>query len=204
MLNRKRENRGLPTKLAQVSDAAELIAKAKVGDRVALESLLRSQLPLVYRYLAVKMGREHPDLEDVVQEVLISAAGSIGSLRAEHDGSVPKWFIAIANHKVADHRRRSMARPLVSLDGAVPMDSAVAAVDVEEVVSQRFRDRRVRQAMRELTSEQEEVLVLRFVLGFEGPQVAAITGRTLGAVKALQHRGLSSLQKLLAGQVELA
>jgi RNA polymerase sigma-70 factor (ECF subfamily) len=97
-----------------------------------------------------------------------------------------------------------MARPLVSLDGAIPMDSAVAAVDVEEVVSQRFRDRRVRQAMRELTSEQEEVLVLRFVLGFEGPQVAAITGRTLGAVKALQHRGLSSLQKLLAGQVELA
>jgi RNA polymerase sigma-70 factor (ECF subfamily) len=56
--------------------------------------------------------------------------------------------------------------------------------------------------MRGLTSEQEEVLVLRFVLGFEGAQVAAITGRTLGAVKALQHRGLASLEKVLAVQEE--
>jgi RNA polymerase sigma-70 factor (ECF subfamily) len=179
-----------------VSDQAELVAKAKGGNRVALESLLRSQLPLVYRYVAVKMGRDHPDLEDVVQEVLISAARSISGLRAEHDGSVPKWFLSIANHKIADNRRRSFARP------QIPIDGAIAAVDVEEVVAQRHRDRFVREAMRELTPEQEEVLVLRFVLGFEGAQVAAITGRTLGAVKALQHRGLASLEKLLAGHEE--
>jgi RNA polymerase sigma-70 factor (ECF subfamily) len=148
------------------------------------------------------MGRDHPDLEDVVQEVLISAAGAIGGLRAEHDGSVPKWFLSIANHKVADHRRRSLARPQISLDGELPPDTAVAAIDVEEVVARRHQDRRVREAMRGLTSEQEEVLVLRFVLGFEGAQVAAITGRTLGAVKALQHRGLASLEKVLAVQEE--
>lgn len=157
---------------------------------------------MVYRYVAVKMGRDHPDLEDVVQEVLISAAGSIGNLRAEHDGSVPKWFLSIANHKVVDYRRRSMARPQVSLDGEVPPDSVVAAIDIEDVVANRYRDRRVRLALRELTPEQEEVLLLRFALGFEGSQVAAITGRTLGAVKALQHRGLASLEKLLAGQEE--
>jgi RNA polymerase sigma-70 factor (ECF subfamily) len=185
-----------------VSDQAELVAKAKGGDRVALESLLRSQLPLVYRYVAIKIGRDHPDLEDVVQEVLISAAGSIAGLRAEHDGSVPKWFLSIANHRIADQRRRSLARPQIPLDGATPADGAIAAVDVEEVVAQRHRDRFVREAMRELTPEQEEVLVLRFVLGFEGAQVAAITGRTLGAVKALQHRGLASLEKLLAGHEE--
>jgi RNA polymerase sigma-70 factor (ECF subfamily) len=51
--------------------------------------------------------------------------------------------------------------------------------------------------MSNLTAEQEEVLVLRFVLGFDGDQTAAITQRTLGAVKALQHRGLASLERLL-------
>ena len=51
--------------------------------------------------------------------------------------------------------------------------------------------------MAELTAEQEEVLVLRFVLGYDGEQTAGITGRTLGAVKALQRRALASLQKLL-------
>jgi RNA polymerase sigma-70 factor (ECF subfamily) len=187
-----------------VSEQAELVAKAKGGDRAALEALLRSQLPMVYRYVAMKMGRDHPDLDDVVQEVLVAAAGSIGGVRAEHDGSVPKWFLSIANHKIADFRRRSMARPQIYLEDANPEDTAVASVDIEEVVVQRHRNRLVREAMRGLTPEQEEVLVLRFVLGFDGAQVAAITGRTLGAVKALQFRGMASLGKLLAGEEELA
>lgn len=159
-------------------------------------------LPMVFKFVSMKMGRDHADLEDVVQETLVAAAGSIGSLRAEREGSAPKWFLTIARHKVADHYRRSLARPQASPDGELAVDIFTEGQDVPEIVIQRDRERRLHAAMHELTPEQEEVLVLRFVLGFDGAQVAAITGRMPGAVKALQHRGLASLEKLLVRQGE--
>jgi RNA polymerase sigma-70 factor (ECF subfamily) len=180
---------------------AQLIDKARRGDRRALESLLEAHLPMVYKFVSMKMGREHADLEDVVQETLIAAANSIGGLRAERDGSMPKWLLTIARHKVADQYRHSLSRPQPAPDGdlaAFPSGDQ----DVPEIVAQRDRDRRLREAMQELTPEQEEVLVLRFVLGFDGARVAAITGRTPGAVKSLQHRGLASLEKLLVRHAE--
>src|ERR1700674_5054094 len=170
--------------------ADELVKRAKNGDSQALDALLERHLPMVYRFVSMRLGREHADLDDVVQETLISAARSIGSLRAERDGAVPAWFLTIARHKVADHFRRTPERAEL-LDAS----AETRGPDVGEIVSERERDSRLREAMRQLTAEQEKVLVLRFVLGFDGEQTAAITGRTVGAVKALQHRGLASLEK---------
>lgn len=170
----------------------ELVERAKNGDVKALDALLERHLSMVYRFVSMRLGANRADLDDVVQETLIAAAGSIGSLRAERDGAVPAWFLTIARHKVADHFRRSPV-PTDELD----VQASISGPDVQEIVTKRDRDRRLRAAMKELTSDQEEVLVLRFVLGFDLHQTAAITDRTAGAVKALQHRGLASLEKLL-------
>lgn len=170
----------------------ELAERAKNGDAKALDELLEHFLPMVYRFVSMRLGANRADLDDVVQETLIAAASSIGSLRAERDGAVPAWFLTIARHKVADHFRRLPA-PTEEMDH----QTSTGGPDVHEIVTGRDRDRRLREAMRDLTSDQEDVLVLRFVLGFDLNQTAAITGRTTGAVKALQHRGLASLEKLL-------
>jgi RNA polymerase sigma-70 factor (ECF subfamily) len=167
----------------------ELLRRAKNGDQKALDAFLEMHLPVVFRFVSMRLGRDHADVDDVVQETLIAAAGSIHGLRAEREGAVPAWFLSIARHKVADNLRR---RP-----HQVDVSAVAEGLDVQEIVSDRDRDLRLRAAMAELTSEQEEVLVLRFVLGYDGEQTAGITGRTLGAVKALQRRALASLQKLL-------
>jgi RNA polymerase sigma-70 factor (ECF subfamily) len=174
-----------------------LVDRAKRGDRSALEELLEKHLAMVFRFVTMRLGAPRADVEDVVQETLIAAAGSINGLRAERDGAIPKWLLAIARHKVADHYRRSPASTETSIDGEVGSAEHEIA-DVAEIVSARDRRRRVRQALRGLTPEQSEVVELRFILGFDLAEVAAMTGRSVGAVKALQHRGLASLQKLLA------
>jgi RNA polymerase sigma-70 factor (ECF subfamily) len=51
-----------------------------------------------------------------------------------------------------------------------------------------------------LTEEQQEVVLLRFLQGLQISEVATITGRSEGAVKALQFRALRSLQKILADE----
>ena len=64
-------------------------------------------------------------------------------------------------------------------------------------MAERDQTARLREALRGLTPEQEEVLILRFILGFGINETAEITRRPAGAVKSMQHRALASLQQML-------
>jgi RNA polymerase sigma-70 factor (ECF subfamily) len=178
-------------------ERANLAAQAKSGNRPAVNALLERHLTTVYKFVAVKVGPDHPELDDIVQETLIGAAGSIRGLRGETDAQVAGWLLSIARHKVADHLRARYRNPHESLQ----TDAAGKLVDptppVDELVVERDRAERLREALKELTPEQEEVLILRFILGFGINEVAEITRRPAGAVKSMQHRALSSLQQKL-------
>jgi RNA polymerase sigma-70 factor (ECF subfamily) len=58
----------------------------------------------------------------------------------------------------------------------------------------------LRRALQKLTEEQQEVILLRFLQGLQISEVAVATGRSEGAVKALQFRALRSLQKILVDE----
>jgi RNA polymerase sigma-70 factor (ECF subfamily) len=55
-------------------------------------------------------------------------------------------------------------------------------------------------ALQTLTPEQQQVIALKFLEGFSNAEVADLMGKPIGAVKALQHRGLARLQALLVPQ----
>ena len=174
-----------------------MLAKAKRGDAAALNALLEAHLAMVYRFVGLKVGPDSPELDDIVQETLIGASRSIRGFQGETDAQVAGWMLSIARHKVADHLRARYSRP----DQALPESAGAALVDtsasVDSVVAERDRAARLRQELTSLTPEQEEVLTLRFLLGFDIHEVAEITRRPEGAVKSLQHRALASLQKRL-------
>jgi RNA polymerase sigma-70 factor (ECF subfamily) len=56
---------------------------------------------------------------------------------------------------------------------------------------------RVRQALAGLDPAQREVVALRFLVGLPLQEVALILGKTITAVKSLQHRGLVVLRGAL-------
>jgi RNA polymerase sigma-70 factor (ECF subfamily) len=177
-----------------------LAARAKAGDRPALNALLEAHLATIYRFVSMKMGAGHPELDDIVQETLIGASTSIRGLRGETNPQVAGWLLSIARHKVADHLRARYSHPHESLDGATGAQFADPGLPVDEQVMAIHRGDQVREAMRLLTPEQEEVLTLRFVLGFAIEEVAEITHRPAGAVKSMQHRALASLQQKLGAE----
>lgn len=179
-------------------DQPNLAARAKAGDRAAVNALLERHLTTVYKFVAVKVGPEHPELDDIVQETLIGAAGSVGRLRGESNAQVAGWLLSIARHKVADHLRARYRNPHESLQAASADRLADPQRPVDEQVAERDRAARLREALKGLTPEQEEVLVLRFILGFGINEVAEITRRPAGAVKSMQHRALASLQQRLS------
>jgi RNA polymerase sigma-70 factor (ECF subfamily) len=174
----------------------ELIAAARGGDRKALEALFERALSPVYRYVGFKLGSTNRDVEDVVQETFIGAMGSISRLRGDDEAALMSWLLSIARFKVADHLRARYRQPTDSLDDDNRPEVGATA-DVEAMVIQGTEEQWLRDAIRELTPEQEEVITLRFLMGYEIEHVASMVGRTEGAVKALQHRALSTLRRRL-------
>jgi RNA polymerase sigma-70 factor, ECF subfamily len=76
-------------------------------------------------------------------------------------------------------------------------DKSPDSENTEESTEQNIQQRRVRAAMQELTSDQQQVIALKFFEGWENEQIAQALHKPIGAIKSLQHRALHHLQKVL-------
>lgn len=131
-------------------------------------------------------GQGAPDPEDLLGEVFLQVARSIGGfVGGERD--LRRWVFAIARNRFVDDQRRRARRPQVG--GDVVPDRAVEPPG--------GGDDDLRAALATLTDDQREVIGLRFVADLSLEEVAELTGRPLGAVKSMQHRALAALARAL-------
>jgi RNA polymerase sigma-70 factor (ECF subfamily) len=145
--------------------------------------------PAVLGYLRAQRA---PDPEDILGEVFLQVARDLPRFRGDDD-ALRRWVFSIAHNRLLDARRRQSRRPQL-VDRAlpeVPMPAPADPVDPDLVA-----------ALAELTPDQREVVVLRFVADLPLADVARITSRRTGAVKALQHRALEALGRALAPSVD--
>ena len=144
----------------------------------------RALAPHVLAYLrAQRVG----DPEDLLGEVFLQVARDINRFSGDAP-ALRRWVFAIAHNRVLDARRRAARRPQVS-DGVVP--ELPTGPPPEPV------DPALVAALQSLTPEQREVILLRFVADLSLEDVAKVTKRKVGAIKALQHRGLENLGRHL-------
>lgn len=143
----------------------------------------------VYRYVRYRLGDEQA-AEDIASDVFVRL------LEASQKGRGPQtnlraWLLGTASHIVTDHMRRSYRRPTEALTENVLDPLAVPADEVDR----RERGEKVRAAMQLLTPEQQHVLALRFGEGYSLEETAAAMNKNINAIKALQFRALTSLQR---------
>jgi RNA polymerase sigma-70 factor (ECF subfamily) len=172
----------------------DVIDRARGGDRAAFAELYDTYVDSVYRYLLYRV-REASDAEDLTSEVFTRAFANIHRYRWQGK-SFLAWLYTIARNAVTDRRRRE--RPTVDIDTAFSLaeDGPTAherAVHGEQVVA-------LRGAVKYLTTEQQQVLALRFESNLSSRQVAKLLGKNEGAIRALQFRALGRLRKLLRDQ----
>ena len=149
--------------------------------------LYRRLAPAVLGYLRAQRA---DDPEDLLGEVFLQVARDVGRFSGDDD-ALRRWVFTIAHHRLIDDRRRRARRPQLS-DAELP-DVPVAGGEWEPA------DPALVGALDRLTAEQREVVLLRFVADLPLEAVARITGRKTGAVKALQHRALETLGRILRG-----
>ncbi|MFZ1396192.1 MAG: sigma-70 family RNA polymerase sigma factor, partial [Candidatus Promineifilaceae bacterium] len=101
-----------------------------------------------------------------------------------------------AHNLVIDHYRRQAHRNHLPLPEILPSGGDSPG----QLAEQHLLGEQVITALQTLTPEQQQVLTLKFLEGFSNAEVADLMHKPIGAIKALQHRGLARLQNILAPQ----
>jgi RNA polymerase sigma-70 factor, ECF subfamily len=175
--------------------AADLIA-ARLREPAALTRIYTAYAPALFRFFMASVGDRHL-AEDLTGNTFVSAIEGLPKFRGPVE-ALGGWLFQIARHDLYDHRRKQNRSRVEPLDDNLKEAAASdGAVDPEDLAITRLEGGRVLRALQELSPDQREVLLLRMAGGMTAPEVAAALGKTTNAVKALQHRGLASLARVL-------
>jgi len=173
----------------------DLVEQAKQGDSAAFGELYDFFFDRIYRYIFYRVGME-VDAEDLTEEVFLKALQAIK--RFEWRGlPFSAWLFRIAHNSVTDHFRKKGRRPETVFE-----EEDVRMAETETAAEQyaaKVMQEQVQTAICQLTPDQQNVIILRFFAGFSNKEVASFLSKTEEAVKALQHRGLASLNRVLKG-----
>lgn len=191
------------------SDAV-LVHAAQAGDPDAVELLLERHYPWLVRVLAHRV-RDVELANDVAQEAMFAAVHQLDTLR---DGaSFKPWLYRIALNQLHSAHRRLRRRPSVSLDELTARFPWRRELAVADTHIDRYGEREaVRHTLAQLSDSDRELLLLRFVAGFSGAQVAQIIGispeaarqRTARAIQRYQQQhGLAQPRARLSFEKEL-
>ena len=168
---------------------AQLLARLRANDDTALAELYDQFAPAIYAYCYRRVGERHM-AEDLTSDVFVRALAAIQKGRFAQT-SLPAWLYRIAHNLVVDHYRR--ANPDI-----VPLEEWAPAPDnVPEAVRRRQQQEWLGNAMQQLTDEQQQTLALRFGQGYSAIETARLMGKTEEAIRALQHRALAALRRIM-------
>ena len=169
---------------------------ARRREPASIGRIYAAYAPALFRFFAAELGDRHL-AEDLTGSVFAAAIEALPRFRGPVE-ALGGWLFRIARHDLYDYRRQAARAKLDRLDDVLDEAAAAAgAADPEELAIGRLVGSRVLAALGTLSPDQREVLLLRIAAGLTAPEVAAATGKTTGAVKALQHRGLASLARAL-------
>jgi RNA polymerase sigma-70 factor, ECF subfamily len=179
---------------------SDLLARARNGDREALEALLAHHQAQIYRF-GLKMCRDPDDAQDVLQDTLFAMARGVRDFRGA--SSISTWLYTIARSFCIKKRRRSKFAPAAerSLDSDANLEAARLADPAkqpDEALAGHQVEAALEQAIGALDPRHREVLLLRDVEGLTAPQVAEVLGVSVQAVKSRLHRARLSVRAHVA------
>ena len=174
-------------------DVRQLVSRAQQGDRDALEELYLIHFDRIYSYLHMSVGNRH-DAEDLTTQTFVRMLESIRRFRWQ-SAPFSAWLFRIAHNLAMDHFRATRRwQP----EEDVPEPPGSEEASAEEQAMHEIGRQSMLELIDELSTEQQQVLTLKFVFNFPNAEAATILGKTEGAIKSLQHRALVSLHKQIS------
>jgi RNA polymerase sigma-70 factor (ECF subfamily) len=143
----------------------------------------------IYRYIYFRVTDEET-AEDLTSQVFSKAWENLDRYKPSGAPFIA-WLYTIARNAVIDHFRTR--KETVGLDEIASLSSAGPSPD--ELVELHFETEALRDALKSLTDEQQQVVVLKFIAGMTTDEIAKQLGKRPSAIRALQMRGLQALAR---------
>ena len=174
----------------QVPSDTELLELARQFDHPALARIYDTYSPGLYRYAMQRLSNQ-----DLAEECVAETFSRfLQALRAKRgpENFLQAYLYRMAHNWIVDHYRREPMQPR-ELTEEHRDENANPEVDT----SRHLRQEGMRRALGKLTPDQQQVIVLKYLEGWQNEEIARSLKKPVGAIKSLQHRALASLEKIL-------
>jgi RNA polymerase sigma factor (sigma-70 family) len=171
---------------------ADVLAAAQCGAPWAFDRLYRDLAPAVAGYLRLQGA---PEPEDLTSEAFIGVFSNLRAFAGD-ERSFRSWVFTIAHRRLTDERRRAGRRPAIA--HTAELDAVGGDVESEALTS--LGTERVYRLCQDLPPDQRAVLLLRMVADLTVENTADVIGKSPGAVKQLQRRGLAAVRRQLESE----
>jgi len=173
------------------ADQVLLVQRAISRDADAFGRLYDMYVNRVYRHIYYRVGNI-ADAEDLTQQVFLKAWQAIDRYKKTASPFLA-WLMTISHNLVVDFYRTKKAKTY--LEAEVTADEPTSSL--ERVAEARFEQQRLRRAILQLRSDQQQVILLRFVEGYQYAEIASLLGKSEGAIRVILHRALVALRRML-------
>lgn len=167
---------------------------AQSGDRDAFARLAEIHQKQVEALARLRMSPElqrKVGIEDIVQETFSQALQSLSRFKWDGENSFRRWLNGIARNVILKAARSHS----IPLEPGFELDVVDSDPSPSKVLRRKQRFDRLQEALKALTPEQREVVLMSRIEGLKAREIAARTGRSEDAVKQLMLRALRSLRK---------
>ena len=180
-------------------DTVDLLARARAGDREALEGIFARQIPLLRRWASGRLpqwARDIADTSDLIQESVFETFKRIDSFEPRGEGALQAYLRQALINRLRNHLRRVGSRPPhAELDSAVP---DAAASPLEAVIGRETLER-YDQGLTSLRPEERDAIVSRVEFGMSYVEIAAALGKpSADAARMTVVRALARLTEEMA------
>lgn len=183
-----------PNKNLTDEEIRQIVEKAKTKDNRAVGKLCEYFYSKIYRFICYRVNSIE-DAEDLTSEVCLRVIKSL----PEQKGLFYAWIFRIASNLINDHYRRRSVRSNVEPAG----DSIEEMIDEGNKQDDMLTQKELKRALKMLTEEQQEVVVLKFIEGYETDEIAGMLGKSAGAIRAIQFRALTALRNIFASDISV-
>lgn len=175
-------------------ELAELAARARRHEPEAFEQMFDLFFERLRRYAYYKTGNLET-AEDMAAETLTRGLESIDGFE-DRGGSIGAWLFGIERNLLARHRESSSRESFTPIEDAA---SVAGQLETEGTVLRGLGHEDLYRALASLPDEQRDIVLFRFMEGYDARTVGRLLGKRPGAVRAMQFRALSNLRGILTG-----
>ena len=174
-----------------VAEEALLVQRAVNRDAEAFGRLYDMHVNRVYRHIYYRVGNT-ADAEDLVQQVFLKAWQAIDRYKKTASPFLA-WLITISHNLVVDFYRTRKDKSYLDAS-VIPGDLQSSP---ERLAEARFEQQRLRRGILQLSGDEQQVVMLRFIEGFQFREIASLLGKKEGAIRVILHRALVKLRHIL-------